>query len=86
MGGRWSGAYATMAYYAYKKKNYKRALEQIRKALSIDPDFSRVYYILALILFEKNQKDAAIYECKKCLELRPACKECQDLYNQLLKK
>lgn len=95
LGGRWSGAYTTLAYNSYKNKDYEKALEQINKALSVDTEFFRAHHVLALILYEKNQLNEAIQECKRCLDLFPESdeyldlssefKECQEFYYKLLK-
>jgi predicted O-linked N-acetylglucosamine transferase (SPINDLY family) len=56
---------------AIKTKNYARAAELLKKAISIKPDFADAHFNFGIALKELKNTDAALHHYEKAIELKP---------------
>ncbi len=62
-----------------KKKRFKEAVNEYRKALKIDPADEVLYYNIGRAYFEMKDFDKAVSSLKKALDLDPDFSECHEL-------
>jgi tetratricopeptide (TPR) repeat protein len=58
-----------LGFAFYYDRNYKRAVEEFRKAVELYPDFSPAHSFLACAYDGSGQYDQAIAECQKAIAL-----------------
>ncbi len=69
-----------------RKKRFKEAIQEYRKALAIAPNDEVLYYNIGRALLEDGQGDAAVMAFKKALQIDPDFQECKDILKQLSTK
>ena len=62
---------ADQAYNLIFARRYDEAIEQAKRALTLDPNFYYTHYILGWAYYEKGVYPEAISEYLKSLELNP---------------
>src|SRR5690606_593333 len=55
----------------YQQRNYSVALDELRQALTIDPDYADAYGMLGLVYMELKESDLADQSFRKALALTP---------------
>ncbi len=50
----------------------ENALDLYAKVLALDPNYSRAYYLRALLLWSRGRLDAAVRDLEKCMKLEPS--------------
>jgi type IV pilus assembly protein PilF len=60
-----------LAYNYFREKQVKTALDEIRQAIAIDPNFPDAYNLRALILFDIGEMRDAETDFRKALQLAP---------------
>jgi two-component system chemotaxis response regulator CheY len=66
-----------------RKKLYREAIENYKKALLLDDNDEVLHFNIALVYQDDRQTDLAIAEFKTALRLNPDFKECQDALNKV---
>ncbi|MBI5636772.1 MAG: tetratricopeptide repeat protein [Nitrospinae bacterium] len=66
-----------------RKKRFKEAIQEYRKALAVAPNDEVLYYNIGRALLEDEQREAAIIAFRKALQIDPEFKECGDMLKQL---
>src|SRR5690606_23251498 len=56
----------------YQQRNYSVALDELRQALTIDPDYGAAYGMLGLVYMELKENELAEQSFQKALRLMPA--------------
>ncbi|MHA1215183.1 MAG: tetratricopeptide repeat protein [Candidatus Hodarchaeales archaeon] len=64
-------AYFNSAIVYEKENQLSEALDMLKQATSLKPDFTKAYYHQALILDKMDQKEEAISMLQKCHKLKP---------------
>ena len=67
----------------YKAKNYKSAIENYKKALTLDPNYFQAIYNLGLALYRLDKHDESISYLRKIISGDYANFEKRDAYNTL---
>ena len=68
----------------YQQRNYSVALDELREALTIDPDYPAAYGMLGLIYMDLNEPIRAETSFKKALELAPGNADLSNNYGWFL--
>jgi type IV pilus assembly protein PilF len=68
----------------YQQKNYSVALDELRQALTIDPDYAAAYGMLGLVYMDINENELADQSFQKALRLMPANPELNNNYGWFL--
>ncbi|MEZ5661077.1 MAG: type IV pilus biogenesis/stability protein PilW [Burkholderiaceae bacterium] len=68
----------------YQQRNYQTALEELRTALEIDPEYSAAYGMLGLIYMDLGDKLRAESSFKRALELSPGNPDLNNNYGWFL--
>ncbi|MGH1361040.1 MAG: type IV pilus biogenesis/stability protein PilW [Burkholderiaceae bacterium] len=68
----------------YQQRNYPQALEELRTALSIDPDYPAAYGMLGLVYMDLKEAPKAEASFKKALELSPGNADISNNYGWFL--
>lgn len=68
----------------YQQRNYSTALNELREALSIDPDYPAAYGMLGLVYMDLNDPAKAEASFKKALELSPGNSDITNNYGWFL--
>lgn len=66
-----------------RKKRFKEAIQEYRKALAVAPNDEALYFNVGKALLEDQQREAAIIAFRKALQLDPEFTECRDVLKQL---
>lgn len=66
-----------------RKKRFKEAIQEYRKALAIAPNDEVLYYNIGKAFLDDQQREAAIIAFKKALQIDPEFMECRDILKQL---
>lgn len=56
----------------YNRKNFEKAEEYFRRAIIADAAYVRAYYFLGLVLYKRDDADAAIKAWKRATQLNPS--------------
>ena len=68
----------------YQQRNYSVALDELRQALTIDPDYAAAYGMLGLVYMELKETSLADQSFRKALTLMPANSELNNNYGWFL--
>jgi len=68
----------------YQQRNYSVALDELRQALTIDPDYGAAYGMLGLVYMELKENELAEQSFQKALRLMPANPELNNNYGWFL--
>jgi type IV pilus assembly protein PilF len=68
----------------YQQRNYSVALDELRQALTIDPDYAAAYGMLGLVYMELKEIALADQSFRKALSLMPANPELNNNYGWFL--
>lgn len=68
----------------YQQRNYAQALEELRTALSIDPDYPAAYGMLGLVYMDLKDAPKAEASFKKALKLSPGNADISNNYGWFL--
>jgi type IV pilus assembly protein PilF len=68
----------------YQQKNYSVALDELRQALTIDPDYAAAFGMLGLVYMDINENELADQSFQKALRLMPANPELNNNYGWFL--
>lgn len=68
----------------YQQRNYSVALDELRQALTIDPDYGAAYGMLGLVYMELKEEHLADQSFRKALTLMPANPELNNNYGWFL--
>ena len=66
-----------------RKKRFKEAIQEYRKALAVAPNDEVLYYNVGKALMEDGQREAAIIAFRKALQIDPEFTECREMLNQM---
>lgn len=66
-----------------RKKRFKEAIQEYRKALAVAPNDEVLYFNVGKALLDDQQREAAIIAFRKALQIDPEFKECRDILRQL---
>lgn len=66
-----------------RKKRFKEAIQEYRKALVIAPNDEVLYFNIGKALLDDQQREAAIIAFRKALQIDPEFTECVDILKQL---
>jgi len=78
-----STAHLLRARTAYFQEDYNRALNQILKAISIEPENSQAYAMLGSLYYTINWKNLALKYWERSLEIDPDNREVEELVAEL---
>lgn len=78
-----STIYLLRARDAYFKRDYDRALNQILKALAVEPNSSQAYAMLGSLYYTINWRSLALKYWEKSLALDPENREVEELVSEL---
>lgn len=78
-----STAHLLRARTAYFNEDYNRALDQILKAISIEPENSQAYAMLGSLYYTINWKNLALKYWERSLEIDPDNREVEELVAEL---
>jgi type IV pilus assembly protein PilF len=73
-----------LAYNYFREKQVKTALDEIRQALAIDPEFPDAYSLRALILFDIGEMRDAEADFRRALQLLPQDPDINNSYGWFL--
>jgi type IV pilus assembly protein PilF len=73
-----------LAYNYFREKQVKTALDEIRQAITIDPDFADAYSLRALILFDIGEIRDAETDFRRALQLAPQEPDINNSYGWFL--
>ncbi|MFA7503320.1 MAG: type IV pilus biogenesis/stability protein PilW [Burkholderiaceae bacterium] len=68
----------------YQQRNYSVALDELRQALTIDPDYAAAYGMLGLVYMDLKETELADQSFRKALNLMPANAELNNNYGWFL--
>lgn len=68
----------------YQQRNYSVALDELRQALTIDPDYGAAYGMLGLVYMDLNENELADQSFRKALTLMPTNPELNNNYGWFL--
>lgn len=68
----------------YQQRNYSVALDELRQALTIDPDYAAAYGMLGLVYMDIKETSLADQSFRKALNLMPANAELNNNYGWFL--
>lgn len=68
----------------YQQRNYSVALDELRQALTIDPDYGAAFGMLGLVYMELKENDLADQSFRKALTLMPGNPELNNNYGWFL--
>ncbi len=68
----------------YQQGNYTVALDELRQALQIDPDYAAAYGVLGLVYMDLNDRDRAEDSFQRGLRLRPNDADLNNSYGWFL--
>jgi tetratricopeptide (TPR) repeat protein len=69
---------------AYRKQGkFQEAIEEYKKALTVDPGDEHLYYNLGRAYMDAKNVDAAAKQFQKALEIYPDFKEAQDALEKI---
>ncbi len=68
----------------YQQRNYSVALDELRQALTIDPDYAAAFGMLGLVYMDLKENDLADQSFRKALTLMPASAELNNNYGWFL--
>lgn len=71
------------SYANIQLNNLDLAIQDLEKAIEIDPSLDRAFYNLAILYDENNDREKALISIKKAYELNPVNADYSDLYEQL---
>ncbi len=66
-----------------RKKRFKEAIQEYRKALAVAPNDEVLYYNIGRALLDDQQREAAIIAFRKALQIDPEFKECREILKQM---
>ena len=81
---------AKLNYYYFKghleyiKRDYNDAIFYLKPILEIDPDFDIVYALLSTCYFKIGEKEDAINNIKRAIELKPTNKDYKEELNRMI--
>jgi tetratricopeptide (TPR) repeat protein len=75
--------YNARGIQARREGSFGKAVEELKKALSVAPDDEGILYNLARAYAAKKEKKPAVEFIRKALQINPAFAEARTLLNQL---
>ena len=75
--------YTNKAAIWFANGKYEKAIDNLDKAITIDPKFDSAYYERARVWFQKEDFQRALIDAKEAVKLKPANKKYDDLLYEI---